>query len=468
LSGSRGHNATSACEPEAASPITLKEPTIRPNLDTNRLVAAAVIAAGSVGLLTGPGSAAAVVPGSNGTIVMSKCEDGSDCKVGHIWTIDPASGAERQVTTDASSWDDDPSVSPDGTRVAFQRCPTAGTCRIAAVDIGGGSVAYLTSGTRYEDYPAFSPDGSKLVFSRRDATGALHLVVINAAGGSEHPLTTGTASDYRAAWSPDGSTIAFQRRKAGVARIQKVSASGGSPSPLTAGPSDDSPSFSPDGSRIVFTANRVVEIMGSSGANRHALTAPGAGLHDTEPAFAPDGTQIVFERYAGTTHASPLVVMNADGSNQHLISGPSEVLFRADWAPTHPAPATARGSGAIVGRAQAPDHSAAGVTLGAPSRESVRNRRLHLFAMSDEPAIGVASGRIAIDALANSYRLRTTTTALAANTRTNIRLRIPRKPLRAIRAALARHEKLRARIVVRVQDRAGNLTTKLRTIRLEK
>jgi Tol biopolymer transport system component len=291
-----------------------------------------VTAAGTVGLLTGPGSAAAVVPGSNGTIVMSKCEDGSDCKVGHIWTIDPASGAERQVTTDASSWDDDPSVSPDGTRVAFQRCTTAGTCRIVAVDIGGGSVADLTRGTRYEDYPAFSPDGSKLVFSRRDATGALHLVVMSAAGGSEHRLTTGTASDYHPAWSPDGSTIAFQRVEAGVARIHKVSASGGSAAPLTAGPNDYYPSFSPDGSRIVFTANDAVRIMGSSGTHQHALTAAGADRHDTEPVFAPDGTQIVFERYTGTTHASPLVVMNADGSSQHLISGPTEFLFGADWA----------------------------------------------------------------------------------------------------------------------------------------
>jgi Tol biopolymer transport system component len=426
-----------------------------------------VIAAGTVGLLTGPGSAVAVVPSSNGAIVMSQCEDGSDCTVAHIWTIDPASGAERRVTTHASSWDDDPAVSPDGTRVAFQRCPTAGTCRIATVDIGGGSVAYLTPGTQYEDYPAFSPDGNKLVFSRRDATGALHLVVMNAAGGSEHGLTTGTASDYHAAWSPDGSTIAFQRSEAGVSHIHKVSASGGSGTPVTAGPNDYYPSFSPDGSRIVFTANHVVEIMRSNGANQHALTAPSADLHDTEPAFAPDGTQIVFERYAETTHASPLVVMKADGSHQHLISGPTEFLFGADWAPTRPAAATTPGSGAIVGGAQGPAHSAPAVTLGAPRRESVRNGRLHLFATSNEPALGVASGKIAIDAPAKSYRLHTTT-ALAANTRTHIRLRIPRKPLRAIRAALARHQKLRARILVRVHDGAGNVTTEVRMIRLKK
>jgi hypothetical protein len=427
------------------------------------------MAAGTVGLLTGPASATADVPGSNGTIVMSKCEDGSDCKVGHIWTIDPASGAERQVTTDTSSWDDDPAVSPDGTRVAFQRCPTAGMCRIAAVDIGGGSVSYLTPGTDYEDYPAFSPDGRKLVFSRRDATGALHLVVMNAAGGGEHPLTTGTASDDHAAWSPDGSTIAFQRGATGDSHIHKVAASGGSAAPLTAGPDDRYPSFSPDGARIVYTADDVVAIMGSSGAGRHALTAPGADLHDTEPAFSPDGKQIVFERYAATTHASPLVVMNADGSSQHLISGPAEVLFRAGWAPTRPAPATASGSGsgASAGASQVPDHSAPGVTLGAPSRESVRSGRLRLFATSNEPATAVASGKIAIDARAGSHRLRTTTTALAANTRTNIRLTIPRKPLRAIRAALARHERLRARIVVRVEDEAGNVTTDARTIRLK-
>ena len=192
--------------------------------------------------------------------------------------------------------------------------------------------------------------------------------------------------------------------------------------------------------------------MDTSGANRRALTAPGAGRRDDQPTFAPDGTQIVFERWLSTApEASPLLVMNADGSDEHLISGASEYLYRPAWQ--HRAPAA--------------DDSAPGATLGAPDQQSVRDGGLYLFATSNETAAGVASGKVAIRALARTYRLRPTTKALPANTRTRIRVNIPIKPLRAIRAALARHSRLKARIVVSVEDSAGNATAEALTIRLK-
>ena len=49
---------------------------MRHDFRTHRLAAAAVVASGGLSLLAAPGPASAVVPGSNGLIVMSKCEDG--------------------------------------------------------------------------------------------------------------------------------------------------------------------------------------------------------------------------------------------------------------------------------------------------------------------------------------------------------------------------------------------------------
>ena len=70
--------------------------------------------------------------------------------------------------------------------------------------------------------------------------------------------------------------------------------------------------------------------------------------------------------------------------------------------------------------------------------------------------------------VAKAHRLRPATKPLAANAKTRIRLRIPRKQLSAIRAALARGGKPRARIVVRVADGAGNVTAKQLTIRVKR
>jgi Tol biopolymer transport system component len=223
---------------------------MRPNFPTKRLAASAVIAAGAVSLLAGASSASAVVPGANGLIAMSKCEDLPLCSNGkHIWTIDPTTGSEQPVTSGASYRDFVPAFSPDGSRIAFKRCEAANgnNCRIGLVGVGGGGVTYPTDGTNYEDYPAFSPDGSKIVFSRDDPApgGGTNLIVMDANGGNEHPLTSGSAYDSNPTWSPDGSGIVFQRQGAGSQRIYKVPAGGGSPGPLTAGPNDQNPNYSP-------------------------------------------------------------------------------------------------------------------------------------------------------------------------------------------------------------------------------
>jgi WD40-like Beta Propeller Repeat len=444
---------------------------------TRRLAAAAVIAGGAVGLFGGAGSAGATVPATNGPIVMSKCEDGPDsCNIIHIWTIDPTSGAEHQLTSGASNYDYNPAVSPDGQLVAFERCG-GGPCRIAVVGIAGGAVTNLTPGTSNEDYPAFSPDGSKLVFDR-NGPGGSQLIVMNAGGGNEQPLTSGTVTDLEPAWSPDGSTVAFERYHAlSGARIYTVAASGGVPVALSAGPHDYAPSFSPDGSRIAFQGAETVDIMDDNGANRHPLTAPPADFRDSEPAFSPDGTQIVFEREAHyTPRTSPLLVMNADGSNPHTISGATERLFRAGWQPLHPPAGSGStptaGSSAdptpTADTTPAPDTTAPGLAVAAPRKESVRKGRVYLFATSSEAGTAVASGRISVSKLAKTYRLRSASKTLSASARTKITLKLSRESLRAVRAAFAHRQRVKATLAVRIKDSAGNVTNKQLRIRLIK
>ncbi len=289
---------------------------------------------------------------------------------------------------------------------------------------------------------------------------------MDAAGGNERPLTSGPDADAHPTWSPDGSTIVFERSGlAAGSHILKVAASGGATTALTAGPAGEgAPSFSPDGSKIVFASASAIQIMDSSGANQHALTAPGADLNDIEPAFAPDGTQIVFERYYhGVPPASPLLVMNADGSNQHLISGPSETLFRADRQPLHPAPAPPPPPPSTPPTPPVADESAPGLALAAPGKESVRKGALHVFATSSEPVTAVARGNVAkIPPPAPGDQ------AARGERADQDPAQHPRKHLRAIRAALGRGMKPKATIVVRVEDGAGNLTTEALTIRVKR
>lgn len=423
------------------------------------LIAAAVIAGG---LLAAAGPASATVPGTNGTIVTTKCEEPVNCTVGHLWTVDPITGNEHPLTTDPAHFDEDPSVSPDGSRVVYRRCNDkfATACTIAVVGINGGTPTDLTSGANV-DYPAFSPDGSKIAFSRKDGAGIWHLYLMDATGGTPQPLTSGTVEDRSPAWSPDGSSIAFYRWVSGPgSRIYKLNLSGGSPVPLTAGPVDDAPSFSPDGSHIVYgEGDSKVHIMDSNGTNQRTLVDAGVGYMSVAPVFSPDGTQVAFGRYAlADPNPTPLMVANVDGSNLHPITSVSEVFYRPDWQSTHPVPA----SGA------APDTTAPGLTLAAPKKESIRKGRVYLFATSSEPAAGFVSGKVGVPKLAKGYGLRRASRTLSANSRTKITVKIPRRTLRAVRAALARHERVKANLVVRVEDSAGNGRTKQLKVRLTK
>ncbi len=105
-----------------------------------------------------------------------------------------------------------PSISPDGSRVAFA---TAG--RVALVAVATGDVAYASLGVGWQDAePAWLPDGRRLVVVSRRGPGApagLHILDPAPGGPAErHPLTQPlSGGDRNPAASPDGAWVLFVR-----------------------------------------------------------------------------------------------------------------------------------------------------------------------------------------------------------------------------------------------------------------
>ena len=98
-------------------------------------------------------------------------------------------------------------------------------------------------------------DGTKLVFSsQRD--GNPEIYVINADGTGLQRLTKNRAIDTKPSWSPDGSMIVFSSdRKRN--EIYIMNADGRDVTQLTKNSfADTGPAWSPNGTRIVFTSNR--------------------------------------------------------------------------------------------------------------------------------------------------------------------------------------------------------------------
>jgi len=201
----------------------------------------------------------------------------------------------------------------------------------------------LTHGEGSNYRPRWSPDGNHVAFvSTR--TGSEQLYVMNADGAGVTQLTHARAGIDYVNWSPDGTQIAYGSGAAGLTGplgvihypldIYVARADGGGARRLTFhGGLNTQPSWSPDGSKIVFVSDRdgpyQVWVMASSGAGQHPLTSVG---QNGSPAWSPDGAQIVFhsERDYPGGYKAAVYVMRADGSDQHrLVNGEGSY---PDWS----------------------------------------------------------------------------------------------------------------------------------------
>lgn len=209
----------------------------------------------------------------------------------------------------------------------------------------------------YDTNPVWSPDGSKIAFvSNRDSLFAIY--IMNADGSNAHLVTSSVQDPGALAWSPAGDKIAFSagtRAVVGLAKpsvqIYTVKIDGSELTRLTSeGEINESPSWSPDGKQIVFEGKRdpdrqmKIWVMNADGSNQKMLTGnTGSAVFGGGPLWSPDGNKILFSgfssfngtRNCGLVNCAELFVMNADGSNiMPLTNDPTrDGGLVARWSP---------------------------------------------------------------------------------------------------------------------------------------
>ena len=95
-------------------------------------------------------------------------------------------------------------------------------------------------------------------------------------------------------------------------------------------PSDDNPSWSPDGKRIAFTAdrsdrewNRQIYVMDADGGNQRRLTQN--PFKDWNPSWSPDGKRIAFVSNREDDGNREIFVINTNGDNpRNLTNNPDD------------------------------------------------------------------------------------------------------------------------------------------------
>jgi Tol biopolymer transport system component len=125
---------------------------------------------------------------------------------------------------------------------------------------------------RWAEQPSLSPRGNLVVYEAREDPNAIlssFLVLVDTSAGQPRRLTQGTDPS----WSPDGSKILFKTPRQGELHVATIDVRSGAPRILTPGVH---PVWSPDGSRIAYMVERAgrsdIWVMRVDGSDQQCLT----------------------------------------------------------------------------------------------------------------------------------------------------------------------------------------------------
>ena len=182
--------------------------------------------------------------------------------------------------------------------------------------------------------------GTRIAFdSYRDDPDVINeeIYVMNLNGTGLVRLTNNTADDFAPSWSPDGSKILFRSNRNGNYEIFIMNADGSDQHSLTGYSGDSSPVFSPDGTRILINSDRdglggfYVMNPDGTGITHVANTGTFGGNSDAFGSWSPDGTRIAFHSYRNGE--ADIFIVNADGSGLVNVTNHSSADFTPRWSP---------------------------------------------------------------------------------------------------------------------------------------
>jgi TolB protein len=273
-------------------------------------------------------------------------------------------GTNPRRLTDNEAGDGLAALSPDGKKIVFDSTRNAdvgeprNTSDLFLMNADGSEQTFLTRGSSV----TWSPDCKEIAFHASASGAGTPIKPDPGSATSDSDIFVANVDDVLASteaptnltnsqgiidddpdWSPDGEKIVYTAhpatddpRLSNQAEIHVRGVDGsGTPEQLTTNSEEErGPSWSPDGSLVVYACRTgggasdfEICVMNADGSDMQQLT--NNSVADLTPTFSPDGTQIVFNRQVEGRFQ--LFVMNADGANQTQLTNTPGLNLIANW-----------------------------------------------------------------------------------------------------------------------------------------
>ncbi len=239
----------------------------------------------------------------------------------HLLTNDFTSHSEGEIR-----W------SPDGNTIAFTS-DRDGSYAIYTVPAAGGEIRMVSVGITHIRPGGYSwaPDSSRLAFSGWDATvQETDLYVATADGTQVDRITTTNENPVSPSWAPDGASIVYLHNGG----VWTIHPDGTAKAQLAGGFTKHLVQWSPDGQHILYLALgtdewRALGVMDADGQNQHLITL---GTAAADPSWSPDGTQIVF-RGGQDDGEGEIYTIGLTGGDPVRLTFDRKSDLMPDWGP---------------------------------------------------------------------------------------------------------------------------------------
>ncbi len=175
---------------------------------------------------------------------------------------------------------------------------------IYAMEDDGSNLRRITDPNRYDRFARWFPDGKRILFERdwgeglRNTGKSMHreFFIIDAIGMNEHSFMDNDRRDINPVVSPDGRYIAFNSTRGGDLDIYTYDLEREELNQLTHNKVEhgwsQTPSWSPDGKRIVYENGDTIWVMDADGGRKERITPihqGGTMLSRGQPRWSPSG-----------------------------------------------------------------------------------------------------------------------------------------------------------------------------------